>query len=760
MNPTKWLPWNFILKWAARRYDILDPVTLLARIRQFGQPSEVMEPIELLRAGILFHARGVINTRAIQYNLDWIWPFWVEKQFSPTDPSFIPRGFSFSHINITHRNWTMVGQPDLGIYPLVDPRGLVTPIFDAWSIDAWLLTESGKLIAPSQVKDAEQTMELEKDLQVITSVRDNGAKIRSTTRVTYDQHRKPYLDINLEGHLKNENGWLIAAVRPYNPEGISFIDHFNFHEAENRLEINRKTDLFFSTSPAKVLFNAYEDGDIAHDLHRSPEANQVHCPIGMATGAVLFPVKKKEATNILCRIQLAPEKKTTIPAVSTDPHPLQQMRSQAARLEIPDKKLSFLYDAAVSTLLLLTADEVYPGPYTYRRFWFRDACFMINALLGLGLAERSRHHIRQFPGRQTLSGYFRSQEGEWDSNGQVLWLADRYFQLTGETPDPGLISSLEKGARWIRNKIRHKNDGKRHDGLLPAGFSAEHLGPNDYYYWDDFWSLAGLRAAVSMAIRQEKAAHQDDLKNTADKLENRIFETIRESPGYQKHGTLPASCYRRMDAGAVGSLVADYPLQITGSSDTTIMDTVNYLIENCFFDHAFFQDMIHSGMNAYLTLNIAQTLLRSGDNRYRSLIRAVADLASPTGQWPEAINPITKGGCMGDGQHGWAAAEWIMMMRHLFIREEGNTLVIGEGIFPEWIKQETRLSFGPTLVPGGRLKVSLSGPPDQPALSLESKFHGPPLPCRIAVPGYKPLQSNTSVPNHILEPISNGKNAN
>jgi hypothetical protein len=215
-----------------------------------------------------------------------------------------------------------------------------------------------------------------------------------------------------------------------------------------------------------------------------------------------------------------------------------------------------------------------------------------------------------------------------------------------------------------------------------------------------------------------------------------------------------------MDAGAVGSLVADYPLQITGSSDTTIMDTVNYLIENCFLDHAFFQDMIHSGMNAYLTLSIAQTLLRSGDNRYRSLIRAVADLASPTGQWPEAINPITKGGCMGDGQHGWAAAEWIMMMRHLFIREEGNTLVIGEGIFPEWIKQGTRLSFGPTLVPGGRLKVSLSGPPDQPALSLESKFHGSPLPCRIAVPGYKPLQSNTSVPNHILEPISNGKNAN
>jgi hypothetical protein len=37
--------------------------------------------------------------------------------------------------------------------------------------------------------------------------------------------------------------------------------------------------------------------------------------------------------------------------------------------------------------------------------------------------------------------------------------------------------------------------GKLHNGLLPAGFSAEHLGPNDYYFWDDFWSVSGLFSA-------------------------------------------------------------------------------------------------------------------------------------------------------------------------------------------------------------------------------------------------------------------------
>ena len=50
------------------------------RLRSFAQPSEVAEPIELLRAGALFHARGLVNTKAIQHNLDLVWPYWVERR--------------------------------------------------------------------------------------------------------------------------------------------------------------------------------------------------------------------------------------------------------------------------------------------------------------------------------------------------------------------------------------------------------------------------------------------------------------------------------------------------------------------------------------------------------------------------------------------------------------------------------------------------------------------------------------------------------
>ncbi len=149
--------------------------------------------------------------------------------------------------------------------------------------------------------------------------------------------------------------------------------------------------------------------------------------------------------------------------------------------------------------------------------------------------------------------------------------------------------------------------------------------------------------------------------------------------------------------------------------------------------------MIHSGVNAYLTLDLAQTLLRAGDRRFGDLMRRVAVLASPTGQWPEAIHPQTLGGCMGDGQHGWAAAEWIMMIRNCFVREEEEFLIIGSGILPEWREEGQRMSFGPTLTRWGWVSVQLDGL----HLALEANFGESPPSIKICVPGFIPMDAKS-----------------
>lgn len=474
----------------------------------------------------------------------------------------------------------------------------------------------------------------------------------------------------------------------------------------------------------------------------------------MATAVALFSLPQQ--THHAVQVTIPIEKESTDLHYSfkekSPPRPVTEAWKKAVAptpyLQIPDAKIQFLYDAAIRSLLLLSAEDIVPGPYTYRRFWFRDACLMLNALLAAGMTERVFNILDTFPGRQKLTGYFQSQEGEWDSNGQVLWIMDRFQQFTGHTLTKSWQDAIAKGADWIIRKRSGKETASPHAGLLPPGFSAEHLGPNDYYYWDDFWGLAGLRSAARLSGLSGISSLARRYEKEARAFERDIFRSIARIDMHRSKGGIPASPYRRMDAGAIGSMVADYPLQLTPQGDERIRITAEFLLANCFHQGAFFQDMIHSGMNIYLTLDLAQTLLRNGDHRYRELIRTVADLASSTGQWPEAIHPLTHGGCMGDGQHGWAAAEWVMMVRNLFVREEGRSLVVGSGIFPQWLVAGKPLQFGPAPTVFGSVELQFTSTNDTVSLELKIEYadHAvPPESIVIDVPGYKKIATDAKI---------------
>lgn len=382
-------------------------------------------------------------------------------------------------------------------------------------------------------------------------------------------------------------------------------------------------------------------------------------------------------------------------------------------------------------------DDVYPGPFTYKRFWFRDAAFIIHALLCAGLTERAERALARFPGRQTVLGYFRSQEGEWDANGEVLWILQRFFALTGKPPgdwrDP-----IRRGARWIMRKRLDDELDAPHAGLLPAGFSAEHLGPNDFYYWDDFWGVAGLRAAAAM-LGERDADDRRDFAGAATAFSAAVDRSLEGCAQRLGRPAMPASPYRRLDAGAIGSLALGYPVQLCAPDDPRLLDSVEFLLERCFVHGAFYQDMIHSGLNAYLTLHVAQVLLRAGDPRYLELMDAVAALASPTGQWPEAIHPRTGGGCMGDGHHVWASAEWLLMIRNCFVREEGERLILCAGIPARWLDQERPIRFGPAPTSFGTVDITITADPgNPPRIDWQGSWHQGAPAIEIRLPGFEP----------------------
>lgn len=740
----KWLPWRYVVRYVAHRHGFIDPVALLARLHKFAQPSEVGEPIELLRAGVVFHARGLINSRVIQHNLDWVWPYWIERQFDPYDESFIPRAFSITHINLTHRNWTAVGYPDCQELPIVDPRGLLTPFLDGWSLDGWLMADDGDCLLPSRAVHCTQQQHLAGNISINTQTQMHGMTLVSRASVELIDGM-PVCQLRLNA-TSDRSGFLVLALRPQNPEGISFIHKVALQQDRKSWLIDDNKRVFFSHQADQHHVSAYSQGDVYIHLRDAEDQTDGICDVGMVTAAALFKLSASESKEVVISIPLTDDKDA---ALQPDAWPVEQQKY--CKLECPDAQYQFLYDAAVMSLILHSPEDVYPGPYTYKRFWFRDAAFIIHALLCAGLTERATRALAQFPARQTLMGYFRSQEGEWDANGEVLWILKRYYEMTGQRPTDDWHGPIQRGARWIiRKRLSDKLDAP-HAGLLPAGFSAEHLGPNDYYYWDDFWGVAGLMSAASLA---EKDNARQEYSDAAAQFNAAIEKSLAHCAARLKRPAMPASPYRRLDAGAIGSLAVGYPVQLCDAQDPRLLDTVEFLLSRCFVKGAFYQDMIHSGLNAYLTLHVAQVLLRANDPRYLELMDAVAGLASPTGQWPEAIHPATGGGCMGDGHHVWAAAEWVLMIRNCFVREEGEKLVLCGGIPQRWLAQSTPIRFGPAPTSFGPISISImpaTGAASSPLIEWKGSWHPGKAPVlEIALPGYEPATVNVAAGSTML----------
>ena len=86
---------------------------------------------------------------------------------------------------------------------------------------------------------------------------------------------------------------------------------------------------------------------------------------------------------------------------------------------------------------------------------------------------------------------------------------------------------------------------------------------------------------------------------------------------------------------------------------------------------------------------------------------------------------------MGDGQHIWASAEWLLMLIHCFVREEGQQLVIGSGIPQQWLAQEEPLKIGPVQTPWGPIEVEIM--PTAEAIDVQWKAQWRTAPASVVI---------------------------
>src|SRR5438270_11341662 len=99
----------WLLRRAMGRLRITDDILRhVSTFQRLGETVEVELPGELLPVGARTVFRAVRTRAAAQLGVDWVWPYWLDRQPDPRSPALVPRRHLPLLTKLTNRTWTNV----------------------------------------------------------------------------------------------------------------------------------------------------------------------------------------------------------------------------------------------------------------------------------------------------------------------------------------------------------------------------------------------------------------------------------------------------------------------------------------------------------------------------------------------------------------------------------------------------------------------------------------------------------------------------
>lgn len=326
---------------------------------------------------------------------------------------------------------------------------------------------------------------------------------------------------------------------------------------------------------------------------------------------------------------------------------------------------------------------IHPGSRSYERSWIRDGSLTSEALLRLGRADVVREYIEWYAKAIREDGYVPccvSAAGadpvpEHDSHGQFIYLVAEYYRHTG---DRALVERMLPTVRRIVafiDKLRHERmtpqyQGTPFYGLVPESISHEGYSAKPMHsYWDDLFVYKGLKDAEFLT----------EEKNFADEFRRDLLKSLRLSMQQHHIDYIPGSA-ELGDFDATSTTVAVTPVGADLPRGPLVRTFEKY------WEHA-----LEPRDYTPYELRIVGTLIRLGQaERARTLLAYFFDDQRPAAwhQWAEVVraNP-RQGGFIGDMPHTWVGSDFIRSALDLLAYEEGEALIIGAGLAPEWVRR-------------------------------------------------------------------------
>lgn len=673
----------------------------------------------------------------------WVWPYWLDRQLDPESPAHAPDAGLHALANVNSRNWTTVGNLDSPWSAIVDQRGLVSPGGrDGWSLDWWVGTGERWHFPSREVAVRQRLVD---DAPVVeTAMRVPGGDVVERVYAVRDG-QADLVVVEVE-NLSPVPVTLAFAIRPWTAEAITSVERIEL-DGDTTVLVDDRVAVLLPRPPSRMAGSAANDGDVAAVVEAGADAGEL-APVqddgGMATAAFIFPLP--HGTTLRIGLPLGrtvsrrsgrraparrPQLPASLPSAGQVANGWREHGNRGVRLELPDARLQSCVDANRRHLLVLHDDHLA----------LRDARAVLGALDAYGYEAEVDQVLGGWPDLQRADGSL-GRRRSWDANGRAIVAVAEHWRLHR---DRELLDRLVPMVAQAAKRIERR----RHRRIRRPGVAADGLLPGRRYV-DDLWGVRGLLDAAEVLAAAGEATAAADALTHAGSYRTDLDRSLAATRDRLGIAAIPAAPAGHLDEGTVDGLAGCQPLRLFAADDERIADTAAVVRERFGDGPAVVRG---AGRSPSATIQLGLVELACADHRALDRLAWALDVASPTWTWPGTVHRRLPGGTAGDGHDARVAADVLLLVRDLLVREVEDGLALLTLVPDDWLGQPLAVHDAPTRF--GTISYAVRWHGDRPALLWELAPHPGLDAVRISAPGLDRWWSTTERSGEaLLSPVA------
>ena len=431
------------------------------------------------------------------------------------------------------------------------------------------------------------------------------------------------------------------------------------------------------------------------------------------------------------------------------------LMAKATHIEVPcEKATQALRAAHVCQLIASDHGVLHGGEGFYDEFYIRDGAYQMLELEEAGMFSGARKTAASYLQAQRQDGRFETQKGQFDANGQALWVLWQFYQITGDRAWlKQAYPQMRRAVEWTMRARREAPSGSPFAGLLPNAVA------DGEYLWDgkhhivgyDLWNLRGLLCVADAARVLGEHSDAQHFQQEADDYRRAIDAAWQKTglasfpPSWEKVGThwgntevlWPTELFAQDDPRVMALLAEVRERHGGGFHEGTIRWTGSK------------EPAIHPYLSAYTTM---ASLVRGEHDKfveefYWYLLHSTATHAFPEGifyerrfAWSDTI------------PHATGAANFAFLLRHALVHEQGAELHLLLGAPDWWLENGREIRVERASTHFGIMSLRLRGTLTGIEIKLDPPRREPPSRIVLHLPTSRPVLKTPKGVNVVYRP--------